>query len=172
MLRLINTLSSDSFYLARVHAGIAAIGQINEALDDGDPMKTLAMLQNPSAKLTDVDPSVAQHYHDKLLEARREKAHVSRPAVWLCCTRLDVGNGCHRLQISLRGPPSHLLLSCVSSITLTLCKRFMQTGPGSSYIQTSRLGLYYCSSHMMRAVWFRCSVPGRRILAETFGFCL
>lgn len=41
-------------------------------------MKTLAMLQNPSAKLTGVDPSVAQHYHDKLLEARREKAHVRR----------------------------------------------------------------------------------------------
>lgn len=41
-------------------------------------MRTLAMLQNPSAKLTDVDPSVAQHYHDKLLEARREKAHVRR----------------------------------------------------------------------------------------------
>lgn len=59
-----------------VFAGIAAIGLINEALDEGDPMKTLAMLQNPSAKLTDVDPSVAQHYHDKLLEARREKAHV------------------------------------------------------------------------------------------------
>lgn len=57
-------------------SGIAAIGQINEALHEGDPHKTLAMLQNPSAKLTDVDPSVAQHYHDKLLEARREKAHV------------------------------------------------------------------------------------------------
>uniref|UniRef100_A0A665WPV4 IQ motif containing GTPase activating protein 1 n=1 Tax=Echeneis naucrates TaxID=173247 RepID=A0A665WPV4_ECHNA len=58
------------------HERIAAIGLINEALDEGDPMKTLAMLQNPSAKLSDVDPSVAQHYHDKLLEARREKAHV------------------------------------------------------------------------------------------------
>lgn len=41
-------------------------------------MKTLDMLQNRSAKLTDVDPSIAQHYHDKLLEARREKAHVSQ----------------------------------------------------------------------------------------------
>uniref|UniRef100_A0A8D3CP95 IQ motif containing GTPase activating protein 1 n=1 Tax=Scophthalmus maximus TaxID=52904 RepID=A0A8D3CP95_SCOMX len=58
------------------HERIAAIGLINEALDEGDAAKTLAMLQNPSAKLTDVDPSVAQHYHDKLLEARREKAHV------------------------------------------------------------------------------------------------
>lgn len=57
-------------------SGIAAIGQINDALHEGDSTKTLAMLQNPSAKLTDVDPSVAQHYHDKLLEARREKAHV------------------------------------------------------------------------------------------------
>uniref|UniRef100_A0A8C2Z9B8 IQ motif containing GTPase activating protein 1 n=1 Tax=Cyclopterus lumpus TaxID=8103 RepID=A0A8C2Z9B8_CYCLU len=58
------------------HERIGAIGLINEALDEGDPAKTLSMLQNPSAKLSDVDPSVAQHYHDKLLEARREKAHV------------------------------------------------------------------------------------------------
>lgn len=59
-----------------VFSGITAIGQINDALHEGDSLKTLAMLQNPAAKLTDVDPSVAQHYHDKLLEARREKAHV------------------------------------------------------------------------------------------------
>uniref|UniRef100_A0A7N6BJ33 IQ motif containing GTPase activating protein 1 n=1 Tax=Anabas testudineus TaxID=64144 RepID=A0A7N6BJ33_ANATE len=68
------------------HERIAAIGLINEALDEGDPMKTLAMLQNPSAKLTDVDPSVAQHYHDKLLEARREKAHETKDpsaVLWL-----------------------------------------------------------------------------------------
>ncbi|CAN9507270.1 unnamed protein product [Ophioblennius macclurei] len=68
------------------HERIAAIGQINEALDEGDPMKTLAMLQNPSAKLTDVDPSIAQHYHHKLLEARREKAHETQDpsaVLWL-----------------------------------------------------------------------------------------
>ncbi|XP_031704350.1 ras GTPase-activating-like protein IQGAP1 [Anarrhichthys ocellatus] len=68
------------------HERIAAIGLINEALDEGDPTKTLSMLQNPSAKLTDVDPSVAQHYHDKLLEARREKAHETQDpsaVLWL-----------------------------------------------------------------------------------------
>uniref|UniRef100_A0A3Q2CCY8 IQ motif containing GTPase activating protein 1 n=1 Tax=Cyprinodon variegatus TaxID=28743 RepID=A0A3Q2CCY8_CYPVA len=65
------------------HERIAAIGQINEALDEGDPMKTLDMLQNRSAKLTDVDPSIAQHYHDKLLEARREKAHDPSAVLWL-----------------------------------------------------------------------------------------
>uniref|UniRef100_A0A671W5P8 IQ motif containing GTPase activating protein 1 n=1 Tax=Sparus aurata TaxID=8175 RepID=A0A671W5P8_SPAAU len=68
------------------HERIAAIGLINEALDEGDPTKTLAMLQNSSAKLTDVDPSVAQHYHDILLEARREKAHETQDpsaVLWL-----------------------------------------------------------------------------------------
>ncbi|XP_024151264.1 ras GTPase-activating-like protein IQGAP1 [Oryzias melastigma] len=68
------------------HARIAAIGQINEALDEGDPAKTLDMLLNPSAKLTDVDPSIALHYHNKLLEARREKAHETQDpsaVLWL-----------------------------------------------------------------------------------------
>lgn len=59
-----------------VCVGIVAIGQINEALDGGDPQNTLEALLHSAAKLTDVDPSVAQHYYDKLLEARREKAHV------------------------------------------------------------------------------------------------
>uniref|UniRef100_A0A8C7KEU0 IQ motif containing GTPase activating protein 1 n=1 Tax=Oncorhynchus kisutch TaxID=8019 RepID=A0A8C7KEU0_ONCKI len=58
------------------HERIVAIGQINEALDGGDPQNTLEALLHSAAKLTDVDPSVAQHYYDKLLEARREKAHV------------------------------------------------------------------------------------------------
>uniref|UniRef100_A0A673JJ39 Ras GTPase-activating-like protein IQGAP1 n=1 Tax=Sinocyclocheilus rhinocerous TaxID=307959 RepID=A0A673JJ39_9TELE len=57
------------------HERIAAIGLINEALDEGDLQKTMAALQNPAAKLTDIDPSLAQHYYDILQEARREKAH-------------------------------------------------------------------------------------------------
>ncbi|KAJ8247480.1 hypothetical protein GJAV_G00246910 [Gymnothorax javanicus] len=68
------------------HERIAAIGQINEALDEGDVQKTLAALQHPAAKLMDVDPSVAQHYYDKLLEARREKAHETQDpsaVLWL-----------------------------------------------------------------------------------------
>uniref|UniRef100_A0A8B9HCQ5 IQ motif containing GTPase activating protein 1 n=1 Tax=Astyanax mexicanus TaxID=7994 RepID=A0A8B9HCQ5_ASTMX len=65
---------------------IAAIGLINEALDEGDPKKTLEALQHPAAKLTDVDPSISQHYFNKLLEARREKAHETRDpsaVLWL-----------------------------------------------------------------------------------------
>ncbi|XP_076853541.1 ras GTPase-activating-like protein IQGAP1 [Brachyhypopomus gauderio] len=68
------------------HERIAAIGLINEALDEGDPKKTLEALQHPAAKLTDVDPPIAQHYFDKLLEARREKAHETQDplaVLWL-----------------------------------------------------------------------------------------
>uniref|UniRef100_A0A672SNU2 Ras GTPase-activating-like protein IQGAP1 n=1 Tax=Sinocyclocheilus grahami TaxID=75366 RepID=A0A672SNU2_SINGR len=50
------------------HERIAAIGLINEALDEGDLQKTMAALQNPAAKLTDIDPSLAQHYYDILQE--------------------------------------------------------------------------------------------------------
>uniref|UniRef100_A0A669AYN2 IQ motif containing GTPase activating protein 1 n=1 Tax=Oreochromis niloticus TaxID=8128 RepID=A0A669AYN2_ORENI len=67
------------------HERIAAIGLINEALDEGDPTKTLSMLQSPSAKLTDVDPSIAQHYHDKLLEAPEHLCCFPDPSavLWL-----------------------------------------------------------------------------------------
>uniref|UniRef100_A0A8C9SQM9 IQ motif containing GTPase activating protein 1 n=1 Tax=Scleropages formosus TaxID=113540 RepID=A0A8C9SQM9_SCLFO len=68
------------------HERILAIGQINEALDEGDVKKTLAALQHPAAKLMDVDPAVAQHYFDKLVEARREKAHETQDSsavLWL-----------------------------------------------------------------------------------------
>ncbi|XP_076143220.1 ras GTPase-activating-like protein IQGAP1 [Alosa pseudoharengus] len=68
------------------HERIAAIGQINEALDGGDLESTLAALQHPAAKLTDVDDSLAQHYYDLLLQARREKAHETQDpsaVLWL-----------------------------------------------------------------------------------------
>lgn len=68
------------------HQRIAAIGEINEALEEGDPLKTLDSLQNPAAKLSDIDPDLALHYHNVLLEARREKAHETQDpsaVLWL-----------------------------------------------------------------------------------------
>ncbi|MGH0175366.1 UNVERIFIED_CONTAM: hypothetical protein FKN15_070199 [Acipenser sinensis] len=57
-----------------LHSRIIAIGLINEALDHGNAQTTLAALQHPAAKLSEVRPPVAQHYHDTLVRARREKA--------------------------------------------------------------------------------------------------
>uniref|UniRef100_A0AAY4DW60 IQ motif containing GTPase activating protein 1 n=1 Tax=Denticeps clupeoides TaxID=299321 RepID=A0AAY4DW60_9TELE len=66
------------------HERIVAIGQINEALAGGDLQKTLEALQHPAAKLKDVDPSLAQHYYDLLLQAKREKETCDPSAVlWL-----------------------------------------------------------------------------------------
>uniref|UniRef100_A0AAV2LS01 IQ motif containing GTPase activating protein 1 n=1 Tax=Knipowitschia caucasica TaxID=637954 RepID=A0AAV2LS01_KNICA len=80
------------------HLRIAAIGQINEALDEGNANRTLESLQNPSAKLENVDPDLAVHYHDVLQGARREKAHGSR-----CCSRISTQGSRCCSRISTQG---------------------------------------------------------------------
>ncbi|XP_020645708.3 ras GTPase-activating-like protein IQGAP1 isoform X1 [Pogona vitticeps] len=68
------------------HERIVAIGLINEALDEGDPKKTLQALQIPAAKLEGVTPKVAQHYQVVLLRTKREKAQETRDetaVLWL-----------------------------------------------------------------------------------------
>ncbi|XP_058854840.1 ras GTPase-activating-like protein IQGAP1 isoform X2 [Acipenser ruthenus] len=68
------------------HERIIAIGLINEALDHGNAQTTLAALQHPAAKLSEVHPPVAQHYHDTLVRARREKAQDTQDdsaVLWL-----------------------------------------------------------------------------------------
>ncbi|XP_014439403.1 ras GTPase-activating-like protein IQGAP2 isoform X2 [Tupaia chinensis] len=53
--------------------GIVAIGYINEAIDEGNPLKTLDALLLPTAKIRDVDPDYAQHYQDVLHYAKSQK---------------------------------------------------------------------------------------------------
>ncbi|XP_069078694.1 ras GTPase-activating-like protein IQGAP1 isoform X2 [Pleurodeles waltl] len=77
------------------HERILAIGLINEALDEGDPRKTLAALQLPAAKLEGVEPDVAQHYQDTLVRAKREKAQETQDesaVLWLD----EIQDGIHR----------------------------------------------------------------------------
>lgn len=56
--------------------GIVAIGYINEAIDEGDPFKTLETLMLPTAKIRDVDPGHALHYQDVLYRAKSQKLRV------------------------------------------------------------------------------------------------
>ncbi|XP_039348699.1 ras GTPase-activating-like protein IQGAP1 isoform X2 [Mauremys reevesii] len=77
------------------HERILAIGLINEALDEGDPRKTLQALQIPAAKLEGVTPKVAQHYQDTLIRAKREKAQDTQDetaVLWLD----EIQDGIHR----------------------------------------------------------------------------
>ncbi|XP_041034289.1 ras GTPase-activating-like protein IQGAP1 isoform X1 [Carcharodon carcharias] len=68
------------------HDRIKAIGLINEAVDEGDPQKTLKALLLPSAKLADVSSPVAEHYQETLIRTKREKAQETQDdsaVLWL-----------------------------------------------------------------------------------------
>uniref|UniRef100_A0A452RPI8 IQ motif containing GTPase activating protein 2 n=1 Tax=Ursus americanus TaxID=9643 RepID=A0A452RPI8_URSAM len=56
---------------------IVAVGHINEAIDEGNPLKTLDTLLLPTAKIKNVDPDYAQHYQDVLYQAKSQKLMVS-----------------------------------------------------------------------------------------------
>uniref|UniRef100_A0A2K5HBL5 Ras-GAP domain-containing protein n=1 Tax=Colobus angolensis palliatus TaxID=336983 RepID=A0A2K5HBL5_COLAP len=53
--------------------GVVAVGYINEAIDEGNPLKTLETLLLPTANISDVDPAHAQHYQDVLYHAKSQK---------------------------------------------------------------------------------------------------
>ncbi|XP_074787524.1 ras GTPase-activating-like protein IQGAP2 isoform X4 [Athene noctua] len=57
---------------------IIAIGNINEAIDQGNPEKTLETLLLPTAKLQDVKPVNARHYQDVLHHAKAQKCKESQ----------------------------------------------------------------------------------------------
>ncbi|NWU98005.1 IQGA2 protein, partial [Upupa epops] len=57
---------------------IIAIGHINEAIDQGNPEKTLETLLLPTAKLQDVKPVNARHYQDVLYHAKAQKCKESQ----------------------------------------------------------------------------------------------
>lgn len=57
--------------------GIVAVGYINEAIDEGNPLKTVDGLMLPTAKIKAVDPELAQHYQDVLYQAKSQKLVVS-----------------------------------------------------------------------------------------------
>ncbi|XP_037981647.1 ras GTPase-activating-like protein IQGAP2 isoform X8 [Motacilla alba alba] len=57
---------------------IIAIGHINEAVDQGNPEKTLETLLLPTAKLQDVRPVNARHYQEVLHHAKAQKCKESQ----------------------------------------------------------------------------------------------
>ncbi|XP_063175951.1 ras GTPase-activating-like protein IQGAP2 isoform X3 [Chroicocephalus ridibundus] len=57
---------------------VIAIGHINEAIDQGNPEKTLETLLLPTANLQDVRPVNARHYQDVLHHAKAQKCKESQ----------------------------------------------------------------------------------------------
>ncbi|GAB1298459.1 Ras GTPase-activating-like protein IQGAP2 [Apodemus speciosus] len=52
---------------------MVVIRYINEAIDEGNPLKTLDTLLLPTANIRDVDPDCAQHYQEVLFHTKSQK---------------------------------------------------------------------------------------------------
>ncbi|XP_073670718.1 ras GTPase-activating-like protein IQGAP2 isoform X2 [Paramisgurnus dabryanus] len=63
-------IDTVNFQVQEEHERVIAIAEINEALNSGDPEKTLASLMLPTAKLKGVNPATAKHYHELLLDTK------------------------------------------------------------------------------------------------------
>uniref|UniRef100_A0A8B9RJ98 IQ motif containing GTPase activating protein 2 n=1 Tax=Astyanax mexicanus TaxID=7994 RepID=A0A8B9RJ98_ASTMX len=70
------SIDTVNFQVHEEHERVIAIAEINEALNSGDPEKTLAALLLPTAKIQGVNPDTAKHYHDLLLVSHRDGAHL------------------------------------------------------------------------------------------------
>uniref|UniRef100_A0A452INW7 Ras-GAP domain-containing protein n=1 Tax=Gopherus agassizii TaxID=38772 RepID=A0A452INW7_9SAUR len=63
---------------------IVAVSYINEAIDQGNPGKTLETLLLPTVKLHDVNPTNARHYQDVLHDAKVQKCKVEPQLNCIC----------------------------------------------------------------------------------------
>ncbi|NXE24430.1 IQGA2 protein, partial [Ardeotis kori] len=73
-----NCIDMVNMQIQEENERIIAIGQINEAIDQGNPEKTLETLLLPTAKLQDVRSVNARHYQDVLHYAKAQKCKESQ----------------------------------------------------------------------------------------------
>ncbi|NXC09139.1 IQGA2 protein, partial [Orthonyx spaldingii] len=73
-----NCIDMVNMQIQEENGRIIAIGHINEAVDQGNPEKTLEALLLPTAKLQDVRPVNARHYQDVLHHAKAQKCKESQ----------------------------------------------------------------------------------------------
>ncbi|XP_074425799.1 ras GTPase-activating-like protein IQGAP2 isoform X2 [Larus michahellis] len=73
-----NCIDMVNMQIQEENERIIAIGHINEAIDQGNPEKTLETLLLPTAKLQDVRPVNARHYQDVLHHAKAQKCKESQ----------------------------------------------------------------------------------------------
>lgn len=72
----LQSCASVQFISVLSFLGIVAVGLINEAIDQGNPAKTLEALLLPTVKLQNVRAANAWHYQDVLKNAKTLKCQV------------------------------------------------------------------------------------------------
>ncbi|XP_027490400.1 ras GTPase-activating-like protein IQGAP2 isoform X9 [Corapipo altera] len=102
---------------------IIAIGLINEAVDQGNPEKTLEALLLPTAKLQDVRPANARHYQDILHHAKAQKCKESQDEsalLWLDEIQRGISDGNSNIK------EASILAAGISAINKSLEKGDLQ----------------------------------------------
>ncbi|XP_065520071.1 ras GTPase-activating-like protein IQGAP2 isoform X4 [Lathamus discolor] len=96
-----NCIDMVNMQIKEENERIIAIGQINEAIDQGNPEKTLETLLLPTAKLQDVRPVNARHYQDVLHHAKSQKCKESQDEsalLWLDEIQKGISDGNNNIK--------------------------------------------------------------------------
>uniref|UniRef100_A0A8B9CC85 IQ motif containing GTPase activating protein 2 n=1 Tax=Anser brachyrhynchus TaxID=132585 RepID=A0A8B9CC85_9AVES len=106
-----NCIDMVNMQIQEENERIIAIGHINEAIDQGNPEKTLETLLLPTAKLQDVRTENARHYQDVLYHAKAQKCKETQDesaVLWLDEIQkgiIDANNNIKEAEIySTEGP--------------------------------------------------------------------
>ncbi|XP_058682261.1 ras GTPase-activating-like protein IQGAP2 isoform X3 [Poecile atricapillus] len=114
---------------------IIAIGHINEAVDQGNPEKTLEALLLPTAKLQDVRPVNARHYQDVLHHAKAQKCKESQDEsalLWL-----------DEIQRGINDSNNNLKEAAILAVGISMINKSLEKGDSQPIltILQSRFGL-------------------------------
>uniref|UniRef100_A0A8C3NJ77 Uncharacterized protein n=1 Tax=Geospiza parvula TaxID=87175 RepID=A0A8C3NJ77_GEOPR len=110
-----NCIDMVNMQIQEENERIIAIGHINEAVDQGNPEKTLEALLLPTAKLQDVRPVNARHYQDVLHHAKAQKCKSIRHLIFLCYDLTLVAVGISMINKSLEKGDSQPILMTLQS---------------------------------------------------------
>uniref|UniRef100_A0A8C3UI77 IQ motif containing GTPase activating protein 2 n=1 Tax=Catharus ustulatus TaxID=91951 RepID=A0A8C3UI77_CATUS len=110
-----NCIDMVNMQIQEENERIIAIGHINEAVDQGNPEKTLETLLLPTAKLQDVIPENARHYQDVLHHAKAQKCKSVRHFIFLCYYFILVAVGISMINKSLEKGDSQPILMTLQS---------------------------------------------------------
>ncbi|NXM08507.1 IQGA2 protein, partial [Tyrannus savana] len=96
-----NCIDMVNMQIQEENERIIAIGHINEAVDQGNPEKTLEALLLPTAKLQDVRSANARHYQDILHHAKAQKCKESQDEsalLWLDEIQRGISDGNNNIK--------------------------------------------------------------------------
>ncbi|XP_030918051.1 ras GTPase-activating-like protein IQGAP2 [Geospiza fortis] len=130
-----NCIDMVNMQIQEENERIIAIGHINEAVDQGNPEKTLEALLLPTAKLQDVRPVNARHYQDVLHHAKAQKCKESQDEsalLWL-----------DEIQRGINDSNNNIKETAALAVGISMINKSLEKGDSQPILMTlqSRFGL-------------------------------